>query len=411
MHPQPRSRLATSIREASLPFLRSSFPLPGTRSQRDAAVRLLGLCLADTPPQADQMRSLVEQATVPVLVSLARYHAVAGIVHERLAPLDVPEALLHALAEQREEAVRRHLLVTWALARLQPVLDASPVPWAVVKGPVLAELHGAPGRRSYRDLDLLVDPAGFADVLERLQAAGGELLDSNWRVLRRELRGELHLGLPGGVPLDLHWSLINMYRASTSVDSAEMLARRVSMEMGGVRAWSLEPTDRLVHVAVHGALSGADRLMWMKDLDLATRAAGVDWRAVVERSERWHVARPVGLMLHRTALTLGTPLPRGLVNRVLGRRYRRIADLLDRFSPWQHALGRVTTPSLLLARSIGQGPMGTVAWLARRTVRNLDPREPAASSAFTPSGTDDDRLAYLAAVTAVADPARRSIRE
>lgn len=350
------------------------------------------------------MRSLVRVATIPVVVALARYHAVAGIAYERLVPLDPVEPLVAALGEQREEAVRRHLLVTWALARLQPVLDGSSVPWAVVKGPVLAELHGAPGRRSYRDLDLLVDPAGFPDVLASLEAAGAELLDRNWRVLRRELRGELHLALPGGVPLDLHWSLINMYRAETAVDTSEILARRAPVELGGVRAWGLEPTDRLIHVAVHGALSGADRLMWMKDLDLAARAPGVHWRLVVERSERWHVARAVGLMLHRGARTLGTPLPRGLVNRLLGRRYRRIADLVDRVSPWQQALGKVTTPSLLLARSIGQGPMGTVGWLARRTLRNLDPREPAASSAFTPSGDEDDRRAYLAAVSTMAAP-------
>ncbi len=355
--------------------------------------------------------ALLRQTTVPAVLALARYHAVAGLAYERLDPVPVPEPLLRGLADLREQAVRRHLLVTWALARLQPLLDASSVAWSVVKGPVLAELYAAPGRRSYRDLDLLVDPAGFPDVLARLQEAGGELLDTNWRVLRRELRGELHLVLSGGVPLDLHWSLINMYRADTAIDTSEILGRRVAVELGGVPAWSLEPSDRLIHLAVHGALSGADRLVWIKDVDLAARDAAVDWSAVAERSRRWKVARPVGLMLYRAARTLETPLPRGLADSLLGRRYRRVADLIDRYSPWQQALGRVTTPSLLLARSSGQGPVGTIGWLARRTVRNLDPREPAASSAFTPAGSDDDRRAYLAAVADVANPARRSVRE
>jgi hypothetical protein len=293
----------------------------------------------------------------------------------------------------------------WVLGRLQPVLDASPARWSVIKGPVLAELaYRDPGMRTYNDLDLLVEPRWFREVVAQLELTGAQLLDRNWKVIRRETFGELHLLLEAGIMLDLHWSLVTIYRGRTAMSSTEMLARRERVTLAGVPAWSLDPVDRLLHLAVHAALSGADKLVWLKDIDMAAALPGVNWDVVAERAERWRVAAPVGLMLSRVAETLGTPIPDGLPDRLLGRYYAGLVRLVDRVSPWQHALGRVTTPSLLLSRSIGQGPLGGARWLVRRSIRNLDPREPTASLAFTPRGDTSDRDAFFEAV-ASAEPA------
>lgn len=379
---------------------------PGSRREREAAVRLLTICLArETEFDPDAALDLVRRSSPAVVLEMARYHRVGGSAYQRLRSLPVPESLAGGLREMYSEAVHRHLRTVWALSRLQPVLDASEVPWTVIKGPVLAELvYGDPGMRTYNDLDLLVEPRRFRDVVELLELTGAKLLDRNWKVIRREVFGELHLLLDAGVMLDLHWSLVTIYRGRTAMSSTEVLARRQRVALAGVPAWSLEPVDQLLHLAVHAALSGADKLVWIKDIDLAVGRSGLNWDAVAERAERWRIGAPVGLMLSRVADTLGTPVPDGLPDRLLGRYYAGLVRLVDRASPWQHALGRVTTPSLLLSRSIGQGPLGGARWFVRRSIRSLDPREPVASFAFTPRGDSSDRDAFFEAVASAQPP-------
>lgn len=373
----------------------------GTRGEREAALALLTMCLADDKPvSGDAVLELVQRSSPGVVLETAEYHRVGGLAYTRLRTVPLPETLVVGLRQMYSMAVHHHMRTLWALGRLQPVLEQSQARWAVVKGPALVELlYGDPGTRAYNDLDVLIEPWRFRDVVAELELAGARLLDRNWKVIRREAFGELHFLLEGGLLLDLHWSLVTIYRAKTSVHTSEILTRRERVALAGIPAWSLDPIDRVIHLAVHAALSGADKLIWIKDIDLAVRTLGDDWEVLAERAERWGVAAPVGLMMSRVAATLGTPVPVGLAERLLGRFYRILTKLVDRVSPWQQALGRVTTPSLLLSRSIGQGPLGSAQWLVRRGVRNLDPREPVASLAFTPRGGAADRDAFFDAVT------------
>jgi hypothetical protein len=396
-----------------LPDAHARWTRSGSRRERGAALALLTLCLTDAPVSTEAVAELMPRTRAELVIEAAAYHRVGGLAYVRLRAHDVPAAVLDGLRQMYTEAVHHHMRTIWALGRLQPILDQgeSRAGWVIVKGPVLVEqLYGDPGTRSYADLDALVEPEKFARVVAELEAAGIPLLDRNWKVIRRESFGELHFLLPGNLLLDLHWSLVTIYRGRTAVSSREILGRRRKVVLAGLPAWSLDPADQVLHLAMHAALSGADRLIWLKDIDLAVRALGNEWDVVAERAARWGVAAPVGLALLRAARTLGTPVPPGLAEQLLGRFYRALLPVIDRLSPWQQAFGRVTTPSLLLARSIGQGPVGSAGWLMRRSIRNLDPREPAASEAFTPRGDRADRDAFFESV-ARADSGRRAAGE
>ena len=372
--------------------------IEGPRTQRDAAAQLLTHCVGPTFDPATAAR-LVTRTSADIILALADYHGVAGLAYERLRKVEAATPFITDLHDRYTRAVQGHMRIMWELAHLQPVLDATGARWAVIKGPVAVEvLYGSPGERAYLDLDVLVEPAAFRDVLTALQDSGSELLDRNWTLLRRDLLGEVHLRLPGGTPLDLHWNLINMNRGRMWIDTPELLERSTSTNLGGVTVRTLDPVDFLTHLAVHAALSGGDRLMWLKDVERAAVVLDPSWESVVERARRWRVGAAVGLILARTRDVLGAPIPADVPARLLTARSARLVRLTERASPWEQSVGRLTAASHVVSRAISHGPIRAVLWFVRRALSRLDPREPAASSVFTSSGDARDREAYLEAV-------------
>jgi hypothetical protein len=371
-----------------------------SRRDRLRAVDLLIACLrehaADRAIPCDAARSV----SPPALLEAASYHAVGGATYASLRDCDgLGEATLAALREQYDAAVRQHLRATWELQSLAAILDATSVPWAVVKGATLVELvYGDPGLRPYADIDVIVDPAGFDHVLDALGDAGLHPLDRNWTMIRRAMLGELHFVLPGGMPLDLHWHLVNMYRGRTRIATGELLERTVSIRVGATEVPTFEATDALLHLALHGTLSGGDRLRWMYDIAASARARPPDWDLLVRRARSWGVAEPVGFMLGRARRVLDAPVPADVSSSLLGRRYAVVSRLVDRTSPWQDARGRLATGSLLLTRSMALGLGRAATWLLARSVHRLDPREPSRSSTTTPSGGREAYEAYVRAV-------------
>lgn len=369
--------------------------------RRDAAIALLIACVREDEPFDLERASRLLSATTPTdLLAAAAYHGVSGWAYDRLRVLpDASDDLVGELRDRYDDAVRGHLRATWELASLAPILDADAVRWVVIKGMAVVELiYASPGVRPYGDIDVLVEPARFDEVLTRLQEHGSQLLDRNWTVIRRDRLGELHLRLPGGTPLDLHWNVVNMYRGRIRIEAHELLDRAVRANLGGVVAPTLDPTDTMIHLALHATLAGGDRLRWMKDVALAASRRPPDWDALTARAEAWGVGTPVGFMLQRARTVLGAPIPDQIPRRLLPRSYRAVMRLVDAVSPWESARGRLTTPSLLLTRSMGLGLGGAAGWLVSRTLARLDPREPAASSTFTPRGDERDLAAFLADV-------------
>ena len=327
------------------------------------------------------------------------YHRVGGLLYELLRPWPADDPLAASLRRIHDGAVSGHLRILWELARLKPVLDATGYPWAVIKGPVLVDgLYGSAGARPYADLDLLVDPAGFRDVLAALQQVGGRVVDRNWTALRRDLRGQVHVLLPGDVPLDVHWNLVNMYRRAIRIDTPELLARGVEVNLGGLIVRTLDATDAVLHLALHAGLSGGDRLIWLKDIERSAAIRPPSWELAVDRARQWRIAGVVGLMLARARDVLDARIPGPVLQRLISERTRRLIRAVDRAAPWELSMGRLSAPNVVLSRGIVHGLAGGSRWFLERTVRGLDPREPAATSAFTPSGGDPERDAYLDAI-------------
>lgn len=253
--------------------------------------------------------SRVAATPVDDVLDIADAHRVAPALARYLSALDgVPEPLLEALLPQRTQQRLRHLTTLADLGPLAQALDSARICWVVLKGPVAATaLWPSPDMRGYLDLDVLVEPARFAETIDILRDLGAEQVDLNWGLALRQMRAELTFVLPHGTILDLHWHPVNEASVRGVLDWPvdDLLGRRRLVTIGSLEAPTLDPVDTLLHMAYHAGHSGAHRVLWLKDVECAWAAVD-DPDEVVRRAEAARLDVLVRAVLDRTALVLGT---------------------------------------------------------------------------------------------------------
>lgn len=281
------------------------------------------------------------------LIDLARSHGVEAWL-AAVAPKDGPWL---PLAEQRSRFLAARVRAVNELRTIGQAMAAIDCPWLVLKGQAVAEdVYPKPTMRYGVDLDVLVPPSRFADVIDELSSRGWTLLDRNWPLFLDTEPGELRLRAPTGGLLDLHWHVLagRELRRSFHLPTEALLDRRRTLPSG---LPALGPADQLVHLGVHGAMSGATRLSWLLDAGLAASAVG-DETAIVVAARRARASHALDLVLLRARRYLGTSSP-GLSD---GRDWHVACRTVDRLSP----LGaRPDEPSL--ARSFARSARQTTA--------------------------------------------------
>lgn len=133
----------------------------------------------------------------------------------------------------------------------------------------------------------------------------------NWRLLTTALPSELQMSTASGAILDLHWHLMveRHLRLLRRIDTGELIGRYRDVVIGGSILPTIDATDTLIHLCVHGADSGGDRLLWLFDVHSAVCSEPPDWPEVVERAARYRVRGQVALMLRRSLRVFGTSVP------------------------------------------------------------------------------------------------------
>lgn len=324
-----------------------------------------------------------------------------------------PAGLVEALREARTAQLVAHLTTLADLRALGGVLDGAQVPWAVVKGPAAAaSFWPAADMRDYRDLDVVVDPARFAEVLDLLTDAGATQLDLNWALVRRQMRAELTFVLPRGTLLDLHWHPVNEAPVRRRFDwpVGGLLERRVEVSLGSVTVPTFDPVDAALHMAYHAVVSGGYRLLWLADVAYSTaavvRAGRLD--ELVARAEAARLDVVVRVALERVARVLGQAPQPGWTRR-RGAGWRALVRARDaRYGPGggvarghlergtgRLLLGSTRGSTAASAWTLGVGATGH-AW---RTLAHIE--DPVENPLHRPDGDLRARAEYLAAVTRI----------
>ena len=275
-------------------------------------------------------------ATAPdKLMGAAIHHSVAMALWEKLPSKDgQPDGLRNLM----HRSVGHHLTVLADLRRLVASLDRAGIRSVAMKGPVLAELAYARSHlRTYGDLDLMVEPGAVATVLQLLDDAGAVSADYPWDQLVATEQSQLSVRLASGTLLDLHWNYFNdpSARRAFSIPSSEVLDRSVRADLGGFEAPVQDPTDRLLHVCVHGTLSGGFRLCWSQDVRRLLLTSPPEWDLLTERAQRSGTSLAVAAMLQRAADVLGAPVPDRALISLAGGPWLEMARRLTRLRPPQ----------------------------------------------------------------------------
>jgi hypothetical protein len=336
----------------------------------------------------------------------AAEHGVANLLYlsaRELPALD-PE-LRSLLATVYHLNLTHHMKVIGELTWLAATLNAAGVPFMVVKGPVLSEvIYPRNDMRSYGDLDLVVDRRVFGDAITALLESGCDMLDRNWRVIRREMRGQVHMAARFGTYADVHWHLINRasVRGSFAIDMDELFGRARRVSLDGPEVLTLDPADTLLQLAVHAGLSGGAKLAWLKDIDRAAADPALDWQQLVARARAWRVAEVVAVSFRRSAQLLDAPIPPQVMDALSGSRvWVQIVRGSERLSPPDRPPNQ---PSLSRAvvratrRGLGASITALLARLAGDVKAHAGHLLGRRRAILASAGDDADRVAYFEAV-------------
>ena len=250
------------------------------------------------------------------------------------------------------EAVGAHTRNLAALRALNVTFDG--LVWVVLKGPVLSELaHPVPGVRQYADIDVLIDPGDLRKCIHRLQRDGWRQLDGNHRLLLQRMPGELHfLGLHGA-QVDLHWSVSNnrAARSASSFSTSEILARRTVRTIANLELPTMDDVDGLLHLCVHAAHAGADRLLWLLDVDQWMGTRHIDWTEFLRRAGAAGMGPAAFVVLGRARRTFDSPVPVAVMRELSGRSPWHVAEGVLRTVQPVEQVARERSAARLIARA------------------------------------------------------------
>jgi hypothetical protein len=386
-----------------------------TRVDPDPVVVAMRCCLLDDAAGADDaLARVVRAGRVVELLERAAEQRVLGALQPRLrgVPGLDPE-IDDRLARQAAGHAAHQLRILEGLRWFGALMDAEGIAWLSFKGPVVAQLLYRPAvLRTFQDLDLLVPQKDFPRAIVALEREGGALLDRNWRLIGREGRAQLHVALPLETEADVHWHVLNRHsiRSSFSLDMAGALERARSVEVEGLTVPTFDTVDTLVHLALHAALGGADRLSWFEDIRRSIQIESPPWDEVIDRACGWGAGASVAVSLRRARRALGAEVPgwalreldRSSVRRAVGvwieGRWpvERPHTELDPVSLWARLIRDRTGPTL---RTVGYRLAQPLTGAFHRMAGEPGVEKGSPSGAvFQPSGTRAEQRRYMDAV-------------
>jgi len=245
---------------------------------------------------------------------LAQTHGLLPMAAYKLSELpSIPDAMLVELRRICQENARRSLWFAGELFSVIETLAGAGVQAVPYKGPTLAATaQGDLVLRQFHDLDVLISRKDWPQSKRALMDAGFipkiELTEREERAYLKSACDFTFHHPPVKNVLEMHWDIVpNFY--TVQIPLHHMVARAQPVELCGRAVPSLAPEDLLLCLMAHGAKHMWSRLCWLSDIAYLIQRVEIDWKVVMRRAERWHIARITRIGLFLTRWMLGVELP------------------------------------------------------------------------------------------------------
>lgn len=162
----------------------------------------------------------------------------------------------------------------------------------LLKGTALALLHYKDnGVRPMADIDILVPTGKARSAIELLTKSGWipktESLEADLRY-----RHALSFTNRFGREFDLHWHVLHECCQERADD--DFWEKPVSIKIGDVSTFALNPTDTLLHIIIHGVRwNPVPNIRWIADAITIINCSEIDWARLSNQAEK----RRLGLRL------------------------------------------------------------------------------------------------------------------
>lgn len=203
------------------------------------------------------------------------------------------------------------------LSQMTPVLRSlheAGIETLLLKGAALVHLfYQDCGLRPMADFDVLVRGNRVADAMDIVTCLGWTPKAwSRERLTTRRLSMQGGLGFKdaGGRELDLHWHVLTECLKADADDDFWDGAAATKIE--GIPTQTLNATDQLLHVCVHGAaMNPVPPIRWAADAAVILKHAGatIDWNRLIEQARKRHVVFLVRDALGFLRDVLDAPVP------------------------------------------------------------------------------------------------------
>lgn len=178
---------------------------------------------------------------------------------------------------------------------------AAGIPTLMLKGIVLALLYYRDlGLRPMLDFDVLVPFKYKARALEQTRSR-------NWKE-KFYAPHACGFNTLQDNEFDLHWHAFAECCQANADD--ELWSRAVPFQIGDEQTLTLDPTDTLLHVCVHGlAWNVIPPVRWVADAAMILRAADIDWTRLIAQARERHLALTASRALEYLAQTIDAAVP------------------------------------------------------------------------------------------------------
>lgn len=243
-------------------------------------------------------------------------------------------SLLDVIPSQIRRKMENHFLSHTAyniihlenLAHIIKKLKEENIPAIILKGATLCDtVYPHIGLRAFCDLDILIqkkDIQKAMEVLERLDYAFSHTFAQHHFLAFHRSNNSL--------PLEVHWDLVNeaspVQKYAFQLSLEKFWQDAMSFEFRETEALWLSPEHQLIYLSVHMLKEGYSNRKWLLDLYYLLHffRGGMDWKKLVEESEKYQVKRPVYYALSALDETFR-------FSRIKGKLLR--PDILDKLKP------------------------------------------------------------------------------